>query len=397
MDPRTSYATPFLVIVLLGLVGLVGLLLLPYATPIAWAGVLAVFFHPVYILFLRFLPGRPGVAAGLLTLAVLALAVVPALLLTGVVAREAIAAYHDAAAYVVANRVQVVDDVTHHWLVAPVWNWISERMAGSDVDPTSMALSGLRWVSEFAAANAASVARNVLAFVIGLAILTFTLFFAFRDGAALVAYLEESLPMHPVDRRRLFDRLQSTLLAVVQGLAATALLQAVLVGIALWVLGVPFVLLLSVVSFAFAFLPVGGAALVWFPVALGLYAGGDYVRGTALMLWGGLVVGSIDNIVKPLVIGGQAQLSTPLLFFGILGGLQTFGFIGVFAGPATMAAFLSIVSIYRERLLALPVQPLAASAAIDQPPRTSDDGPAIGAGPAADSSPAESRGGPAPV
>jgi predicted PurR-regulated permease PerM len=357
MPPRDLYSTPFLVVALIALVGLVAALLLPYATPIAWACVLAVFFYPVYLLLLRAMPGRPGTAATLLTLAVLALAVVPALVLTGVVAREAIAAYHGAATYIVENRVQVIDDLSHHWLIQPAWDWISERMAGGDVDPTSLGLSGLRWASEFAATNAAQVAKNVLGFLVGIGILSFTLFFAFRDGAALVAYMEESLPMHAGDRRRLFDRLQNTLLAVVQGLAATALLQAVLVGLSLWVLGVPFVLLLSVASFALAFLPVGGAALVWFPVALGFYAGGDFVRGTILMVWGGVVVSAIDNFVKPLVIGGAAQLSTPVLFFGILGGIQLFGFIGVFAGPATMAAFLSIVSIYRERLLALPDSP----------------------------------------
>jgi len=354
MPPRDSYSTPFLVVLLLGLVGLVVALLLPYATPIAWACVLAVFFYPVYLLLLRLMPGRPGTAAGLLTTAVLALAVVPALVLTGVVAREAITAYQGAAAYVIENRVQVLDDLSHHWMVQPVWAWISERMAGGHVDPTSLGLSGLRWASEFAASNAAQVAKNVLGFLVGIGILSFTLFFAFRDGAALVAYMEESLPMHAGDRRRLFDKLQTTLLAVVQGLAATALLQAVLVGLSLWVLGVPFVLLLSVASFALAFLPVGGAALVWFPVAFGFFAGGDYVRGTILMAWGGLVVSSIDNFVKPLVIGGAARISTPVLFFGILGGIQLFGFIGVFAGPAVMAAFQSIVSIYRERLLALP-------------------------------------------
>lgn len=365
MAARDSFSTPFLILTLVGLVALVGALLWPYATPIAWACVLAAVFHPAYLLLLRALPGRPGIAAGVATVAVLALAVVPSLLLTGVVAREAIAAYQGAAAYIVENRVQVLDDVTHHWLVEPVWVWVRDRMAGSDVDPTSMALSGLRWLSEFAAANAAQVARNVIAFLIGLGILTFTLFFAFRDGAALVAYLEESLPMDARDRRRVFQRLQDTLLAVVQGMAATALLQAVLVGLGLWVLSVPFVLLLSVVSFGLAFLPVGGSAFVWFPVALGLIAGGEYVKAIALLVWGGVVVSSVDNFVRPLVIGGQARLPTPLLFFGILGGLQIFGFVGVFAGPATVAAFLSVVSIYRERLLSLPEPPEELSEATD--------------------------------
>ena len=354
MQPGTPFSTTFLILLLLGLVCLVGTLLAPYATPIAWACVLAAVFHPVYLLVLRALPNRSGLVAAIMTLTVLALAVVPALLLSGIVAREAITAYHGAAAFFAENRVQVLDDISRHPLVAPIWVWIGDRMAGGEVDPTALGLSGLRWLSEMAAANAAEVAKNVFRFLVGIGILTFTLFFAFRDGAAMMVYLEESLPMEEEDRRRLFDRLRNTLLAVVQGLAATALLQAVLVGFAFWALGVPFVLLLSGLSFGLAFLPVGGAALVWIPVALGLFAAGDYVRGTALLIWGGTAVSSVDNIVRPLIIGGQAQLPTPLLFLGILGGLQTFGFVGLFAGPATIAAFLSILSIYRERLLEIP-------------------------------------------
>jgi len=354
MQRGNTFATPFLIVILIGLVALVGALVLPYATPIAWACVLAAVFHPIYRLVLRAMPGRPSLAATLLTLAVLALAVLPSLLLSGVVAREAISAYHRAATFIVENRVQMFDDLSHHWIIEPVWKWVSDHLAGSEVDPTSLGLSGLRWMSEYAAANAAQVAKNVLAFMIGIGVLSFTLFFAFRDGAAAVAYVEESLPMDVRDRRRLFERLQNTLLAVVQGMAATALLQAIFIGIAFWALGIPFVLLLSVIAFGFAFLPIGGSALLWFPIAIGLYIGGDYWRATALLVWGGIVVSSIDNFVRPLVIGGQAKLPTPLLFFGILGGLQLFGFVGVFAGPAVIAAFLSIVSIYRERLLELP-------------------------------------------
>lgn len=357
MSPGPSVSRSFLIVTLLILVGLMGYLMKPYATPIAWAGVLAAVFHPAYRLLLRAMPGRPGLAAGLMTLAVLMLAVVPSLLLTGVVARQAVTAYQDAAAFIVENRVQVVDDLSHHWLVEPVWHWVRERMAGGAVDPTSMALSGLRWLSEFAAANAAQVARNVLGFVVGIGVLTFTLFFALRDGSALVAYVEESLPMEAVDRRRLIERLQGTLLAVVQGLAATALIQAVFVGAAFWGLGVPFTLLLTVVAFAFAFLPVGGTALVWGPVALGFFVSGDWGRGAALLAWGTVVVSSVDNFLRPLVIGGQARIPTALLFFGILGGLSAFGFVGVFAGPAVVAAFLTIVGIYRERMLALPEGP----------------------------------------
>jgi predicted PurR-regulated permease PerM len=288
-----------------------------------------------------------------MTALIFLLAIVPALVLSGVVAREAVSGYQDLAAFVSANRVQVLDDVSHHWMVAPVWDWAQERIAGQEADPTSFILSGVQWLSQFVAAHAGDVARNVLAFFVGIGILTFTLFFFLRDGTDMMRYLEESLPMAEGDKRRIFDRLQNTLLAVVQGLAATALIQAVLMFLGLWGAGVPFALLLSVATFVLAFLPVGGAALVWIPVVIGLFVGGEYLRGALFLAWAALVISSVDNFVRPLLIGGQAKLPTLLLFFGILGGINVFGLLGLFAGPAVLAAAMSVVTIYRERMLSL--------------------------------------------
>lgn len=358
---RDNVSTAFLLLALLALVALLVRLIAPYATPLAWACVLAAVFHPAYRLLLRTMPRWPGACAGLMTLAVFALAVVPSLVLSGVVAQQAISAYQSAADFVTANRVQVLDDVTHYWIVQPVWTWVQERMAGADVEPTALALSGLRWTSQVIASHAGDVARNVFGFFVGIGILLFALFFAFRDGAASIAYLEESLPMAVRDRRRVFERLQTTLLAVVQGLAATALVQAVLVGLGLWAAGVPFALLLGVISFGLAFIPIGGTALVWLPAAIGLYLVGEWVRATCLLAWGSLIVASVDNLLRPFLIGGQARLPTPLLFIGILGGLDTFGLVGLFAGPAVLAAFLSLLTIYRERLLSLREQPADAA------------------------------------
>jgi len=354
---RDNVSTAFLLLALLGLVAMLVRLVAPYATPLAWACVLAAVFHPAYRLLLRAIPGWPGTCAAVVTLAVFALAVVPALVLSGVVAQEAISAYQSMATFVTDNRVQVLDDLSHHWLVQPAWTWIQDRMAGGEVEPTALALSGLRWLSEFAAAHAADIARNVFGFFVGIGILLFALFFALRDGAASMAYFEESLPMAVRDRRRIFARLQTTLLAVVQGLAVTAVVQAVMVGVGLWAAGIPFALLLGVLTFGLAFLPVGGAALVWLPAAIGLYIAGDWGRATGLLIWGAVAVSSVDNLLRPLLIGGQAKLPTPLLFVGILGGLDTFGLVGLFAGPAVLAAFLSLLTIYRERLLSIGEQP----------------------------------------
>ncbi|HYC56415.1 MAG TPA: AI-2E family transporter [Candidatus Binatia bacterium] len=350
---RDTFSTAFLLVALVGLGLLMVRLLAPYATPIGWACVLAAVFHPAYRMMLRVMPRNPSAAAAITTTLVFLLAVVPALVLSGVVAREAVSGYQDLAAFVSANRVQFLDDLSNHWMIAPAWDWAQERLAGEEADPTSFMLSGIRWLSQFVAAHAGEVARNVLGFFVGIGILTFTLFFFLRDGAEMVSYLEESLPMAADDKRRIFERLQTTLLAVVQGLAATALVQAVLMFLGLLIAGVPFALLLSVATFVLAFLPVGGAALVWIPVVIGLFVAGDYLRGALFLAWAGLVISSVDNFVRPLMIGGQAKLPTLLLFFGILGGINLFGLLGLFAGPAVLAAAMSVVTIYRERMLSL--------------------------------------------
>ena len=120
-------------------------------------------------------------------------------------------------------------------------------------------------------------------------------------------------------------------------------------GLALVVLGLPFPLLLGTSAGLLAFLPVGGAALVWMPTVVVLVLLGSWVSAAILAVWCLLVVSSVDNLLRPLLIGAGAQLSTPVLFFGILGGLQAFGFIGLFVGPAVLAALASLLAIYRER------------------------------------------------
>jgi predicted PurR-regulated permease PerM len=256
-------------------------------------------------------------------------------------------------------------------MIAPVWNWVRERQETGEVNPTSMVLSAVRWGSEQFVSRATAIARNIVSFLVALGIMLFTLFFAFRDGAKLIASSEELLPMAASDRQRLILRLQQTILAVVQGLTFTAALQGLLVGLGLWVIGVPFAVLLGTAAFFLAFLPIGGASLVWIPTTIGLFISGDWVRGTIFGVYSMLVVSSVDNLVRPIVIGSQAQLSTPVLFFGILGGLQAYGFVGLFFGPAILATFSVLTGMYRERFLgerAVVLAPAASVAPADGAP-----------------------------
>jgi predicted PurR-regulated permease PerM len=349
---RDQIVSVFLLLAVIAVLVLVVQLLLPYAGPVAWAGVLAVVFYPAYSALRALMPRSPNLSAGIMTLLVFSVVIVPSLLLTSILAREAIEGYQHLRDFLSTDRLQSLDAVTSHWMIAPVWNWLRERQQTGDVNPTSMVLSAVRWVSEQFVSRATAIARNVVSFLIALSIMLFSLFFAFRDGRDLIRAAEEVLPMAADDRRRLILRLQQTILAVVQGLTVTAALQGLLVAIGLWAVGIKFAVLLGTAAFFLAFLPIGGAAIVWIPTAAGLLLAGEWVRGLAFGIYSMLVVSSVDNFIRPIVIGSQAQLSTPILFFGILGGLQAYGFIGLFLGPAILATFSVLIGMYRERFLA---------------------------------------------
>lgn len=351
MDARNPLVGSFVLLSLGALLYFAAQLLLPYAEPVLWATILAVVFNPGHRLLLGAMPRYPSLAAGLITLLIFVAVVVPSLLMTGLLARQAVDGYQRLSAYVASGSFHQLNDLATHWAVAPIWTWIRERVAEGEVNAATAMLGAVRWASEFAASNAASVARNVFGFVVGLGIMLFSLFFAFRDGPEMVRTVETAVPLPAADRTLVLERMRQTVVAVVQGLTITAAVQGLLLGIGIWLVDVPYAALLGTLGFALSFLP-GGTTLIWLPTALTLVAAGSYVKAAVLAGWCILFVGSADNFLRPLLIGPQLQLSTPLLLLGILGGLRLYGVIGLFLGPAILALFSVVLAIYRERVLA---------------------------------------------
>jgi predicted PurR-regulated permease PerM len=351
MRLREDLVGGFTLLSLAGLLYVVVRLLLPFAQPILWATILAVVFYPAYRLLLRGLPRYPSLAAGVMTILILVAVVVPSLMMTGLLARQTVDGYRQLSAYVASGKLASLNAATEHWAIAPLWSWVQERVAQGEVSLAGVVLAAARWSSEFAATHAAAFARNVLGFVVGLAIMLFTLFFAFRDGVAMISSIESAVPLAAADRQRVLERMQQTVLAVVQGMTITAAAQGFLLGVGAWLVGFPYGALLGTMAFALAFVP-GGVTLVWLPAAIAALFAGNYGQAAAFAIYNILIVGTVDNFIRPLVIGPQLQLSTPLLMFGILGGLKLYGIIGLFLGPAVLALFAVVLSIYRERILA---------------------------------------------
>jgi predicted PurR-regulated permease PerM len=150
-------------------------------------------------------------------------------------------------------------------------------------------------------------------------------------------------------KRTIMRRLYETLTAVVQSMFLTAVAQGLLAGIGYWLIGnLRFSVFLGVLTGAASFVPMAGATLVWVSATIYLALTGEPTRAVLLALWGAGVVSVVDNLIKPLFIGGRAKLPTFLLLFAMLGALASYGFMGIFVAPVLLALLLSFVDIYRE-------------------------------------------------
>jgi predicted PurR-regulated permease PerM len=231
---------------------------------------------------------------------------------------------------------------------AKAWGLWAHVLEDWNIDLADIAVKGTNAVSGFLVSQAADILKNVAAFVVDFFLTTFALFFFFRDGSRMVDGIRDLLPMEAVHKDMVLARLHETLSAVVQGTLITAAAQGALAGLGFWALSVPFAVFLGCAS-AFASLLPFGAPVVWGLVAIYLGFTGSIVRTLVLILWGTFVVGTVDNVIRPLLIGGRTEIPTILLFFGILGGLQAYGFLGIFLAPVVIAILVAFVRIYREQ------------------------------------------------
>jgi predicted PurR-regulated permease PerM len=319
-----------------------------FVGPLSYAALLAFICYPLYGRLLRALDHRESLAAGLMSSAVVLLVIVPTIYILALITTESVSLYEDLAAFVQSG--EAVERVRASRL-GQLWSDLSPRLGTLDIDIAALALRSSQAVSAFFVAHAPAAAANVFRFIGYFFFTVFALFFFFRDGERMVGAFRDLLPMEAANKDAILFRFSDTLSAVVLGSVLTALAQGILGGMAYWGLGVPFSMLLAGATGFLSLLPFGGP-LVWIGVAVYFFVEGTYVRGAIMVAWGVLVIGTADNFIRPLIIGGRTQIPTVFLFFGILGGLQAYGFLGMFLGPAVIAILVAFARIYREQYAA---------------------------------------------
>lgn len=329
----------------------------PFVNVLLWATVLTVVFYPLHRR-IRLGVRQPEAAAALSTLLVIVLILIPVTFVTIAIVRE----LRDVAQMLQAN-VQQAGGPT-----IPGLSFVLDRLDGYvDIDAATAQAFLAERMEIWGAALAGStlvVVGGALGAVVQTGLVVFTMFYMFRDGDRIRAAVYNILPLERVQVLDIMARTKEVIAATIYGVLVIAAIQGMLGTFIFWVLGLPSPLLWGVVMFVLCMIPMAGAFLVWIPAALYLTLTGNYVQAGILVGWGVLVIGSIDNVLSPRLVGHRARLHELLIFFGVLGGLQVFGILGVVLGPVVVAVTLAMIEMVRQVFMP-PDETLAAAPGAD--------------------------------
>jgi len=313
--------------------------MLPFVSALLWGTVLSVSSWPLYQRLLKLLRGRNNLAAALLALAMICVILMP-LVIVGTTLGE---------------NVKELTDATRRWIEAgppapPEWLAKVPGIGAQAVEywqrlaaDSSMLLATAKKVIEPMTGWLLSAGFGLGRGLFELALSILIAFFIFRDGGRLAEQLGTAVERIAGERgRHLLGVAAGTVRGVVYGILGTALVQAMMAGIGFLIAGVPGAALLALMTFFLSVVPVG-PPLIWGPAALWLFHQGETGWGIFMLIWG-VGISSVDNVVKPLIISQGSAMPFLLIFFGVLGGAVTFGFIGVFIGPTLLAVGYRLVT-----------------------------------------------------
>jgi predicted PurR-regulated permease PerM len=326
-------------------------ILAPFFTALLAATTLTLIFYPVHARILRTFPTRPTLAATLSTAAILLIVIVPVSLFVWLLIKQSGAFYPFAKEWAQSIKAGGAASFAASLppSVQPLWERIDSYLTLWQIDPEDIFLKNVDLITGKISTFGTRIVRNLVLLGFDLAVTAFSLFFMFRDGRATVRRVVALIPMEQLHKEQVVTRLDRTLSAVVRGVFITAAVQGLLAGVGFAVAGLQFSVLLGFTTAFLAPIPFVGAAAVWVPVCLFLFLKGSVVKAALLTLWCLGVVSTVDNFLRPILIGEKAKLPVFLLFFGILGGLQAYGFIGILLGPLMIASLLAFAKIYREQ------------------------------------------------
>lgn len=323
-----------------------GLIVWPYFGAVLWGVVAAIVFAPLYRQLRRVTGQRAGLAAIITVALVIILVILPLRLIASSLVTEVTALYN----MVQSGRLDIdtylknLDDMLPSsvkglldWFdlsnLDSIRNWLSRQFSAFLESLTSRAIS---------------VGQSTFDFIVALGVMLYLTFFLLRDGANLTRRIKDAIPLHPSQRDALIEKFTVVVRATVRGSVLVAALQGMLGGLIFWLLGISAPVLWAVVMAFFALLPAVGASIIWLPVALYLLLSGSVGKAIVLIAFGALVIGLVDNLLRPMLVGKSTKMPDYVVLISTLGGISVAGLNGFVIGPLVAAMFIAVWDIFTE-------------------------------------------------
>jgi predicted PurR-regulated permease PerM len=324
------------------------LIFLPFLSSMTWAAFLAFLLFPVNLRLRRRIRGHNSLAAGLLTIVAPIGVLLPLSLMSIEFAAQISGLLQKLQLSAAKLDINTFADLQKYPLIARANIWLQQHGSVSAEQIQGWLISGTREILQRAAGFGGSFFLGALSSMIGFGLMLFLLFFFLRDGDTMVHYARKLIPLDEELKDRLFKHLGDITRAIVFGTSMTAMLQGIFLGLGFTIAQLPSPVVFGVMGALLAMLPVGGTALVWGPAVIYLFLNGHTGLGIFMLLWG-IMLSTLDNILRPLLISGRARVSTLAVFLGVLGGISAFGAIGIIAGPIVLSLALALVEFVEER------------------------------------------------
>ena len=311
----------------------------PFLAPLAWAVILAMTLRPVYLrLCIRL---RNGNAALVTTLLAAVLIIAPAVFLGAVVVEQVPVALN----YLKGLSTTTPEQLTRAWAA------VRARVPVTlPPDPMSFITDGLQQAAAFLVPQAGSLLADLISIVGSLLVMLFALFFLLRDGKSYAEVVRRLLPFSEHESDRLIAETSDLVVASVGAGLIVAAVQGLIGGMTFWLLGITAPAVWGVAIAICSLLPVIGATIVWVPVAIWLFFSGQVSTALILTVICAVVLGSADNVLRPILLSGRTSASGLVVFIGLLGGVSALGFVGLVLGPIVLVIAGTLIDALTRRV-----------------------------------------------
>ena len=343
-DPPQPLEDRFFLWLLLVVSILFAWILWPFFAAILWAIVFAILFMGFNRRLTRRLGGKPNIASLLTLLLVLVLVILPLLGVASMLVQEAAGVVER----IRSGEINFARYASEVFDKLPGWATnILDRFGLTDFKALQQrATEGFGEGSKAMAGSVLAFGQNTLEFVVAFFVMLYILFFLLRDGDALMRRMKNAVPLARERQDALLEKFGVVVRASVKGNVVVAIIQGALGGLIFWIMGIHAPLLWAVVMAVLSLLPAVGTALVWGPVAIYFLATGAVVKGLVLLAYGILVIGLVDNVLRPILVGKDTKIPDYVILVTTLGGMAIFGVNGFLIGPLIAALFIASWDIF---------------------------------------------------